>query len=326
MGFGGHARMSAARFLTDGSLDHSYGIHGETEIPVGVGLTWSEDVVVTASGHATFVGKGFNGQTAELALARLLPDGRLDDRFDGGAFMAPSPAGPLLLDHWGKGIAVQPDGKILTVDSYSHRTLGGWRGFQLRRFLPVTGVYDVTFDGDSSMTNYPGNGVVTTFFAGGDGGHSWDVLVQPDGRILVAGTSAAGSGIAIARYFPSGALDPSFGLGGRVGQTGWLPDGSVTQLALAPDGKILIAGVVGTNENCDAFVARYLADGTPDTSFGAGGRVVLPRPGAEWVTSLLVQPNGRVVLAGHTSVLVDPVVSFVFRLLQNGRFDTSFGD
>src|SRR5262249_15597588 len=107
------------------------------------------------------------------------------------------------------------------------------------------------------------------------------LTVQPDGKIVVAGqTTPAGSlvaGLALARYTADGALDPTFGSGGKViTDFGASPVERAFALALQPDGKVLVAGTTyGKNGNSisDFVVMRFGSDGTPDPNFGSGGKV-----------------------------------------------------
>src|SRR5205807_1340610 len=78
---------------------------------------------------------------------------------------------------------------------------------------------------------------------------------------------------AVARYNPDGSLDASFGTGGLV--TTDFASGSdfASAVTLQPDGKIVVAGTAYTGTGSDFAVARYDADGSPDSTFGSGGKV-----------------------------------------------------
>jgi uncharacterized delta-60 repeat protein len=111
--------------------------------------------------------------------------------------------------------------------------------------------------------------------------------VEPDGRIVVAGSSARRcarcSQIALARYLPDGRLDPSFGGGGvvrtRLPLVGRAGAAQANALALLPDGKVLVAGGLVTEAVTERFVLlRYEADGSLDHSFGARGAVLTSLP------------------------------------------------
>ncbi len=130
-------------------------------------------------------------------------------------------------------------------------------------------------------------------------------------------------GVASAASVPlAGTLDPSFGSGGSVTQA----RGFVGALAVQPDGKIVAAGDVAG----DSLVARYLPNGSLDSSFGNGGyaETSLPRT-AKFASAaaVAIQPDGKIVVAGTTGAL-GTKVGPEFALLRydaNGSLDTSFG-
>jgi uncharacterized delta-60 repeat protein len=116
-----------------------------------------------------------------------------------------------------------------------------------------------------------------------------------------------------------GSLDPSFGDGGKV-------DAPYSGAAVAPDGKVLLAG----SGDGDAEVTRLLPDGRPDPSFGRDGTVLIDFGGAyDWGTSVAVAPNGDIVVGGAKQTLVDSRGSSdaraaIGRLLPDGTLDRSF--
>lgn len=95
--------------------------------------------------------------------------------------------------------------------------------------------------------------------------------MQPDGKILVAGSSNSGSDwdFALARYNADGSLDTSFG-GGIVATAVGLSDDKGRGVAVQTDGKILVAGFSRSGINYDFALVRYNVDGSLDTGFGDG--------------------------------------------------------
>jgi uncharacterized delta-60 repeat protein len=123
------------------------------------------------------------------------------------------------------------------------------------------------------------------------------VLVQPNGRIVVAGGGAAASSFCVARLRINGALDTTFGSGGkRVIDFGGA-DESAYGAALQPDGKIVVAGYTQADE--DVAVARINANGSLDAAFGAAGKATVDFGAATFGNAVALQPNGRVVVAGQ---------------------------
>ncbi len=156
-------------------------------------------------------------------------------------------------------------------------------------------------------------------------GYTADVFattLQKDGKIIVAGGGSyndAGGGI-LARYNSDGSIDKSFGDKGIV-----ITDfnGSIDNfygVAVQEDGKVLAGGRLG--KNIDAGVIRYLQDGTIDSSFGKNGIVLTDLGGADNVTGMVLQADGKIVLSG----LLGSQVAFIIRYNDNGDLDESFGD
>ncbi|GAB3303838.1 hypothetical protein GCM10027451_09130 [Geodermatophilus aquaeductus] len=125
------------------------------------------------------------------------------------------------------------------------------------------------------------------------------LAVQDDGSLLALGTSG------LTRYRSDGELDLGFGLGGTVAtglSTGFLGDAG--DVAVAPDGSVLVAGIVdhrgSTGE--DFAVRRYDRDGVPDAGFGSGGVVTTDfAGGSDRAYAVAVGPDGSVVVAGHAA-------------------------
>jgi len=209
----------------------------------------------------------------------------------------------------------QPDGAVLVG---------------VRELAPAPRVFRIArhaADGALDPTFGTGGEVITSF--PGEDAHLEAVLVQPDGKIVAVGTTI-GSGLAVAmvRYLPSGALDPSFGTGGVVQElAAYSPQ--VFDAALAPDGDILVgstASLGGTGT--DFGVARFNPDGSLDTAFGTGGLTsanvsAAPTPN-DFGTALLPQFDGRIVVAGYYIGATSNDVA-VARFTTAGALDPSFG-
>jgi uncharacterized delta-60 repeat protein len=228
---------------------------------------------------------------------------------------------------WAYATAIQPDGKILAAGVSE---ANGTYDFALARYTSTKDL-DPTF-GD--------HGFVLTDF-----GKSYDwayaLALLPNGKILVAGVSdASGSkDFALARYNSNGSLDRSFGDGGKlVENSRSLTADIIRGMAIQPDGRIVVAGVsyhdVATLEpNGDFMVARYLADGQDDLTFGIGGVMTSDFSDSSYDEpyAVVIQPDGRIVLGGYTNAGNGPGVLFgadqlaLARYMPNGLLDPSFG-
>jgi uncharacterized delta-60 repeat protein len=114
----------------------------------------------------------------------------------------------------------------------------------------------------------------------------------------------------------AGDLDPSFGGGGNV----FGPLGSVSDVAVQADGKVL---VVGPGMDSDRWrMRRYTAAGALDSSFGGGDGAVETPIVAEAVE---VQPDGKILLGGHNFTGILSSIAAVARLNADGSIDRTFG-
>ena len=220
----------------------------------------------------------------DFFLARFNADGSLDSAFgadgtttaDFGENAAASAA------------VIQPDGKILVAGAIKP-TASYSEDFAVVRFK-ADGSVDTDFgQNGAAITDFNSNAAYSMANA---------VLVQPDGKIVAGGRAMPEGGVTddfvLARYNPDGSLDTGFGNGGRVNTDFDGQEQSVQTLALMPDGKILAAGKTYTaNNSTDFALARYNPDGSPDTTFGAGGRATTDFGGGTEVIVDLVVPGFR---------------------------------
>jgi uncharacterized delta-60 repeat protein len=189
----------------------------------------------------------------------------------------------------------------------------------------------VAADGD------PLNSGVVAFDLGGglsDAAHA--VAVQPDGKIVLAGTVSSASGgwnLALARILPNGNLDASFGNGGKLANPFNLAASSYGEaMLLEPDGKILVAGTLDQGSgDTDVLVGRLLANGQPDPTYGnsaiAGLSLVNFDLGGDWTdegAGLALDSAGRAVVVGTADVDATHRDFAVARLTTAGELDTSF--
>ncbi len=274
-------------------------------------------------------------------LIRAAP-GDLDATFGfGGKVLWDSPNN---LNYYGKAVAVQPDGKILVAGTENNIGYGG--GSRIIRFNP-NGTLDSTF-GTNGIITFPG-------IANG-------IAIQPDGKIVVAGTTVNQGGAFfiyphIARYNPNGSLHAD------TNHIDWwqLLDieaytacryGFLKAVVIQPDGKIVAGGdVTGVNpETCisnyspslstldyDMLVVRLTADFMPDSTFSGDG-IVKASPffssRAHVNAMSLNQSNGKIALGGYTGfndqttnnfgiVIIDPYGSIDYSF-NFGFYGTDF--
>ena len=161
------------------------------------------------------------------------------------------------------------------------------------------------------------------------------VVVQPDGKVVVAGTVATGAGtyaLALARFLPGGGLDNSFGFsGGVLDPFGFSLNHNGVALRRLADGRFLVAGALEQSAgDQDFFVGRLLDSGAPDGSFGStftGVTVVSFDQGGDWtdaLSAMTVDRSGRILLVGSVDVSPTDIDFGVARLTADGLLDTMF--
>jgi uncharacterized delta-60 repeat protein/LPXTG-motif cell wall-anchored protein len=207
--------------------------------------------------------------------------------------------------------AVQVDGKIVVVGQHSPSGNGG--SFLIARYN-ANGTLDATFGT---------NGITVTSFGTSESAKS--VVIQADGKILVAGYSDVNTirDFAVLRFNANGILDTSFGTNG-ITTTNLGSYDTGYSMALQADGKILVAGQTGPSNASNFAIVRYAANGTLDTSFGTAGITTTDLGGLDLASSMVVLPNGKILVAGR-SVVADMDLFAIVRYNTNGTVDTGFG-
>jgi len=212
-------------------------------------------------------------------------------------------------------LAVQADGRILLAGFSTNSVV---KDVAVARYHP-DGKLDTSFQ----TTGF------TTFAVGGGNAMAEAIVVQADGRIVIAGTAdnganAASSAVFLARLTENGAPDTSFGTDGKLvlplaGKTGVAYD-----LQLTLDGDILVTGTAGDGNGLQAMIARVNEDGKMDTTFGMDGVVLIDREYETAAHSLVVQSDNAILLAGYSKPEGVAGLS-LFRLKADGAVDESFG-
>lgn len=241
----------------------------------------------------------------------LLSAGDLDLSFGVGGIVTTSFA---VASVQSTSLALQGDGKILVAGT----TLDNTFAFTVARYN-ADGTLDSTFDGD---------GVATTRF-GDARGFATSVVVQADGKIVVAGRIADSSSVdfGLVQYNGDGSLDSEFGIGGIVRTSFGTSQCRIESMALQSDGKIVVAGYLDTNIGSDNYafaLARYATDGSLDSLFDGDGKLTTDfGPGIDVAYSVALGPNGKIVAAGFTSNGSNEDIAVV-RYNDDGTFDEAF--
>ncbi|QDV68641.1 Serine-aspartate repeat-containing protein D precursor [Rosistilla carotiformis] len=306
---GSNEDFAVARYNADGTLDTTFGNDGILTTAIGSSSDVAQSVVVQSDGKIVVAGSSYNGSNEEFAVARYNADGTLDTTFDSDGILTTAIGSS---SDQAQSVAVQSDGKIVVAGtSYN----GSNYDFAVARYN-ADGTLDTTFDSD---------GVLTTAI-GSSRDYGQSVVVQSDGKIVVAGYSDNGSNydFAVARYNADGTPDTTFSNDGILTTAIGSSSAYARSVAVQSDGKIVVAGYSDNGSNYDFAVARYNADGTPDTTFDSDG-VLTTAIGAshDAAQSVVVQSDGKIVVAGY-SYNGSSYDFAVVRYNADGSPDTSF--
>ena len=223
--------------------------------------------------------------TACPRLTRLNTDGSMDASFNTGSGVNGTV----------RSIAMQPDGKVIVGGDFTM-----CQGTPRNRILRLNpgGSLDIGFD--------PGSGADTTVMC---------IAVQSNGQVIIGGVFTSVAGITrgrLARLNTNGSLDTGF-------NTGQGANIAIHTIAVQPDGKLLIGGRFTTfNGFVRPHITRLLTDATLDPGFTIGSGAQLQ------VHSIVLQPDGKILMAGNFSSYNGVARDRIARLNSTGLLDTSF--
>ncbi|WP_158607195.1 PKD domain-containing protein [Pontibacter oryzae] len=268
-----------ARLNPDGTLDASFNR--------GMGFSGTVSTLAIQQDGKILVGGSFftfNG-TSQRHIARLNPDGSLDESFNSGAGF----------NRDVKAITLQADGKVLVGGGFS-----AYNGVSRRHItrLHQNGTLDTLFDAGANII-----GIVKAI--------AW----QQDGTILLGGsfrqnTTSIPKGIA--RLTTDGALDTTFNIG--VGFRG-----NVNTLIKLQNGQILAGGTFSAYDNiARGNIALLDANGSLDTAFAAGAGFNRD------VNSMALQKDGKILICGKFTSYEGLSQNGIARLNPNGTLDNTF--
>ncbi|MBI3345555.1 MAG: hypothetical protein HY028_12020 [Gammaproteobacteria bacterium] len=279
----GEIDFALVRYNTDGSLDTGFGNGGKVITDFAASQDYAHKIALLEDGRLVVAGVSFSPVSSDsyTTLARYQADGKLDTSFGVGGKVTTLSSGGNEIGT----LAVQPDDKLIVA-----------RSTQLVRYHP-DGRLDESFGVAGKVDVQEGNAVT----------------IQPDGKILIAGAASIGSGnsaFVLAHYTANGILDSGFGNAGQVITDFTAGSDSATAVALQPDGKIIVAGIIAISLQDGIFgvpppcayggalgLARYDANGGLDTTFGDGGKIITASVLATGVT-ISVAADNKIILAG----------------------------
>jgi uncharacterized delta-60 repeat protein len=304
-GFG--ASTEVARQSTSGRLDPTFGTNGIARIAVpGRPGGRARAATLQPDGKIVIVGdvNTLDGDT-NFWVARLDAHGHPDPGFHGVGHTFTDVNDFFSFDT-PFDVAIAPDGKIVVAGRAD-------AGIAIVRYT-AAGEPDQTFSGDGVVFTTPTLRAAAT-----------QVVVLPNGKIVIAGTTDRSTRLLLQRYNVNGTLDTTFGVNGRADPTStpiWSVNALVAQgSAFVVGGQVADSGV--------AAVARFDANGHIDPTFGTDGTTQLVLSSPTEVNAITVDGSGRLVAAGASTLAPELLDTRgfvdVFRFTSDGQLDRSFG-
>lgn len=319
----GRQGLVLARYSASGSLDDGFGDGGKVMASLNVSAGGGNGLALLPNGSLVVGGT--------TSFARFTASGKYDTALDGDGIVATGLNG---YNSWLSGVAAQADGRIVVAATggSSIPAPSSHRDFLLLRYN-----VDGSLDDGGAADSTPGDefgvdGQVTTDIGWPLGNGASQTIVQPDGKLVVAG--GASGDFMVSRYNGDGSLDDggagdtspgdSFGVGGKLIIDFGSQNDQNPSIALQPDGKIVLTGISwrpGTN--WDIALARIESDGVLDASFGSGGLLMTDLGSDEFAVDLDLQPDGKILVTGTSRVNGDDDFLLV-RYNADGGLDASF--
>ena len=301
-------------FAADGDLDVSFDGDGKVFTDIGAAYDAATNAVQQPDGKIVTVGTTRNTDSSpdDLLVVRYNPNGSLDMTFGtGGTAIVVYASGTGTSFGTATGIALQADGKILVSES--------------------RGIFRFNADG-SPDTTFGTNGVIRTLAGGSLSLNNFgDIKAAPGGKILVCGSGNNNTfvqGFGLARLNQDGSLDAAFGTGGivRTAFTTGTAAAGASEIDVAANGKIALGGSVNPQTTPgQPGIAVYNADGSPDSTFGTDGRILVAGTNVTFFGSLAWQADGKIVIVGRRPVDNGSVPAYLRRFTASGAVDTAFG-
>jgi uncharacterized delta-60 repeat protein len=311
----GGPAFALKRYTADGSADPTFGSGGIVLDSIGPAGDFIDSIVLQPNGQILIGGntvivvgtrKHNQAINGDFALARYNTDGSADTSFGNGGKVTTDFAGNF---DSVKQILVQPNSDILAAGQ------AGVPASSLPGTAAPAGSVAVLgfarYNVDGSLDASFGNQGLVTVAVDNVGTQLGSVALEANGQIFAAG--ATDLTFALVRLNSDGSPDSSFGQGGQsfiplldeVGCVNFTACNAVFSGAMAisfqPDGTILIYGGIGS-ESVHLFALSYTQDGALNTSFGTGGILTGKFIGVGEINSLIVQPDGKVVVAGRAKI------------------------
>ncbi len=307
---GANFDMVLTAYNSSGKVDSTFGINGKTFTDLG-NNELAADMLIQPDGKILLIGNttAANNSNGKWMVSRYSASGFPDSTFgtNGSVTLDFNPA---MVERANAG-ALQADGKLLVI---GYSAMQGYNN-TLARFT-TSGSLDSTF-GVNGVLVYP---------LGPFEDYGSDIEVQSDGKYVIGGLRMYGGGynFALARLYSNGGTDSSFGINGFIETDFGFNDDDLIGAIYLHGNNITAVGSSGYNGDTDPAIARYTANGLPDSSFGVNGKLTTHvGVGYGHLTSAVIQPDGKLLATGYArNPLNDDFV--LLRYNVDGTLDNSF--
>lgn len=317
--------LSSPTFSEGGThLDQTFAADGVAKISFGAGKNWASGGAIQSDGKIIVAGSlADNSYAHSIALARVNPDGVLDEKFgDGGIIIT-----KVGVNSRPTGVAVMPDGRIVVV---------GWAFVEKGK----EGVALVMYQADGRLDMHFGDRGLLVLPMEYSTAYAYSLTVQPDGKIVLGGKitirkeyrdqlfvrSVPDDYVFLARLNSNGSFDSAFGKNGVAITDVGGGNVRITSLSLQSDGKIIASGIRQKGATSTLVLARYDSNGVLDKRFGIDGLANRTMENGRYKPpTVSVLADGRIYLVGGYS-LQDNAWLFLSRLHDDGASDTTFGE
>ncbi len=318
-GTSGYSRadFTLVRFNSNGTLDVNFGLNGAIYTSVSEEIS-GELNALTIAPNGDIFGGGFTGNA--FAFTKYNQNGIPAPEFGVFGYVTNKFQIGTNLSYEAKSVVLQPDGKFLAAGNFVFNS-GNSNGI-LARYEP-NGSLDRNFNNQAGSVYLNSPSANTREITA--------VALQPDGKILIVGNfeDSSNAGLFVSRYNSNGSTDSTFGNSGQTVISVFNGGGLGQDIAVLPDGKIVIAGATAniSTQLLKFAVFKLNANGSPDTTFGSNGMAATSfSAGNDIALSIGVQADGKIVAsgAGNFDLGSNGQIALA-RFNANGSIDTSFG-
>ncbi len=322
------------RLNSDGSMDSSFGSGGKVilsniiqggggyETGYAIAIDRNGKIYITGYGHRYFV------NNFDVYVIRLNEDGSIDRSFgnEGKVILSNIAVWNITgenSDDYSMSILIDRNGKVyVTGWSFNYYDTAGYV-IRLNEDGSIDSSFGNSLGRDINEDGVNDNGVVIDNIVGSSGGSGISIAIDGSGKVYVTGDSYNGSNsdAYVIRLNEDGSMDGSFGSGGKVILSSIAGGNGVdygSSVAIDGNGKVYVTGFSSNGSNDDAFVIRLNSDGSVDSGFGSGGKVVLHNitggNGRDICNSMVIDVNGKVYITGYSDNISSNADAYVIKI------------